>query len=118
MANRNVIPTPWAHKLRRFRYGAMPLVSFIGCVALMIWMWQRQGRQPNAVGEVEAVRVDVAAGADGLLVPLPHGPWTLFDSVQSGQLLALFFREGPTVGFKVCRFTLFLKVSTHRDRFR
>ncbi len=88
MANRNVIPTPWAHKLRRFRYSAMPLLSFIGCVVLMMWMWQRQGRQPNAVGEVEAVRVDVAVGTDGLLMPLPHGPWTLFDSVQSGQLLA------------------------------
>ncbi len=51
-------------------------------------MWQRQGQRPNAVGEVEAVRIDVAAGADGLLTALPNSQWTLFDRVESGQLLA------------------------------
>ena len=88
MVRREVISTPWSHKWRRFRYGVLPLVSFLACVALTVWLWQRQGRQLDAVGEVEAIRIDVAVGADGLLTPLPRGQWTLFDRVQSGQLLA------------------------------
>lgn len=43
---------------------------------------------PNAVGEVEAVRVAVAAGADGLVVFLPRGQWSLFDTVAKGEVLA------------------------------
>lgn len=88
MAGRGVIRTPWSHRWRRFCYSVMPFVSFVGCVVLVAWMWHWRGAQPNAVGEVEAVRVDVPVGVDGLLMPLPGGPWRLFDSVQSDQLLA------------------------------
>ena len=88
MAGRGVIRTPWSHRWRRFRYSVLPLLSFAGCVVLVAWMWHWRGRQPNAVGEVEAVRVDVSVGVDGLLMSLPDGQWTLFDSVQSDQLLA------------------------------
>ena len=88
MAGRGVIRTPWSHRWRRFRYSVLPLVSFAGCVVLVAWMWHCRGHQPNAIGEVEAVRVDVPVGVDGLLMSLPDGQWTLFDSVQSDQLLA------------------------------
>ena len=43
---------------------------------------------PNAVGEVEAVRIDVAAPADGILTKLPRGPWALFDRVEVETVLA------------------------------
>jgi hypothetical protein len=43
---------------------------------------------PNAVGEVEAVRIDVAAGTDGTLMPVAHGRWVLFDRVEANQVLA------------------------------
>jgi multidrug resistance efflux pump len=88
MAPRDVIRTPWSRRFRRIRYHVLPLASFVGCLVLTWWMWQRQGEQPNAVGEVEAVRIDVAAATDGLLIPLPNSQWTLFDRVKSGELLA------------------------------
>jgi len=82
------IPIPWKHKWRRFRYSVMPVLSFVVCVGLTLWLWDRQGQLPNAVGEVEAVRVDVTAGSDGLLAPLPRGTWTLFDQVEKGEVVA------------------------------
>jgi len=88
MSTAQRIPIPWKHKWRRFRYSVMPVLSFLVCVALTLWLWDRQGRLPNAVGEVEAVRVEVTAGSDGLLAPLPRGTWTLFDQVQKGQVIA------------------------------
>jgi multidrug resistance efflux pump len=43
---------------------------------------------------VEAIRVDVAIGSDGLLLPLPGRQWKLLDRVESDQLLACL-DEGP-----------------------
>ncbi len=51
-------------------------------------MWQRQVEVANAVGEVEAIRIDVAVGSDGLLLPVPGRQWKLLDRVESDQLLA------------------------------
>jgi multidrug resistance efflux pump len=46
---------------------------------------------PNAVGRVEAVRVNIAASADGTLVQvdgIPGGQWKPLDVVQRGQVVA------------------------------
>ena len=82
------IAIPWKRRLQRLQHTAMPVVTFIACVALTLWLWQRQGRLPNAVGEVEAVRIDLAAGSDGVLVPLAHRQWTLFDHVEADTVVA------------------------------
>ncbi|NLS94455.1 MAG: HlyD family efflux transporter periplasmic adaptor subunit [Planctomycetaceae bacterium] len=81
------IPIPLGRRLQRLRYSALPMASFVVCVFLAGWLWQRQGLLPNSVGEVEAVRIDVAAGADGIIVPLPRGQWTLFDRVEANDVL-------------------------------
>lgn len=88
MSTAQRIPIPWKQKWRRFRYSVMPVLSFLVCVVLTLYLWDQQGRLPNAVGEVEAVRVDVIAGRDGLLAPLPQGSWALLDQVQKGDLIA------------------------------
>lgn len=88
MAGDDKIRIPWSSRWRRFRHGVLPLLTFGACVVATAWLWQQQGRMPNAVGEVEAVRVDVASGVDGVLVPLPHGQWTLFDTVEASQVVA------------------------------
>ncbi|HBO45618.1 MAG TPA: hypothetical protein DD670_17165 [Planctomycetaceae bacterium] len=88
MARLKRIPIPLSQRWRRFRYTLLPVLSFAGCVALAAVLWQRQGLSPNAVGEVEAVRIDVAAGTDGLLVALPRGQWSLFDVVEKDDLIA------------------------------
>jgi len=82
------IPTPWQHRWRRFRYGMLPLLVFPVCLVLMFWLWRQQSGIPNMVGAVEAVRVDVKPGTAGRLIPLSRAPWTLFDSVQQGELVA------------------------------
>lgn len=82
------IPIPLSRRLQRLRYTLLPIASFCGCVFLTGLLWQRQGQLPNGVGEVEAVRVDVAAGADGILTTLPRGQWALFDRVEANELLA------------------------------
>ena len=82
------IPIPWKRRLQRLQRTALPVASFFACVFLTLWLWQRQGQMPNAVGEVEAVRIDVAAGEDGILVPLSSGQWTLFDRVEANTVIA------------------------------
>ena len=84
------IRTPLKQRWRRFRYGVLPPLSFLACVALTLWLWQRQGQLPNAIGEVEVVRLPVAAGVDGKLLPISESqpPWELFDTIKNGQLIA------------------------------
>lgn len=64
------------------------MLTFLGSVGLVLWLWQRQGRLPSAVGEVEAIRVDVAVRVDGLLAPLSRPPWQLLEQVEAQQLVA------------------------------
>lgn len=82
------IRVPVTRRLQRLRYTILPMASFCTCVLLTAWLWQRQGQMPNGIGEVEAVRIDVATGADGTLTPLPRGQWTLFDRVEANEVLA------------------------------
>ena len=90
MNNGGRIPTPWSHRWRRMRYSMLPVVSFCVCLAVTLWLWHRQGQLPHAVGEVEVVRMDVASGVDGRLLPLSvvRPAWTLLDTVQEGQVIA------------------------------
>ncbi len=94
------IPTPLKHRWRRFRYGALPGLCFIACVVLTLWLWQDQGRLPNAVGEVEAFSVPITAGIDGIIEPriprdLANLPargaktwWTPFEPVEKDEVIA------------------------------
>ena len=90
MTNGSRIPTPWKHRWRRFRYSALPALSFVVCVVLTFWLWRDQGRMPNATGEIERKFVEVTAGTDGKLLPLdrPDGDWKLFDTVQQNEVIA------------------------------
>ncbi len=87
MARSKRISISLKQRWRRFRYTLLPLLSFALCATLSVTLWQRQGRLANAVGEVEAVRLSVSAGVDGLLLPLPQGQWTLFDTLEKGQVI-------------------------------
>lgn len=85
------IRTPWKHRWRRFRYSAMPVFCFLGCVALTLWLWRDQRKMPNAVAVVEQKSVSVAASADGKLLAPPSklgGYWKPFDTVDEGQEIA------------------------------
>jgi multidrug resistance efflux pump len=82
------VPVPFWQRFRHFRYGVMPFISFALCVLATAWLWQRQAQQPQTVGAVEAVRIDLAAGSDGRLTALAHPQWTLFDRVDANDVIA------------------------------
>jgi multidrug resistance efflux pump len=82
------VPIPWKQRWQRFRHGTLPLVCFLASVAVTLWLWDRQGQLPNAVGEVEALRIDIVASADGVLVPLGGRDWEMFDPVPAGAVAA------------------------------
>ena len=88
MAAGKSIPIPLTQRWRRFRYLLLPYIVVGVSIVSISWLWRKQGEFANAVGEVEVVRIDVAATSDGMLVPLPQVPWTLFDAVQANQILA------------------------------
>ncbi len=83
------IPTPWKLRLQRLRQSVMPMVCFGVCLSAAIWLWQRQMPQAVLVGEADVVRVDVGSPVDGRLIAF-RSPWTLFDAVQSQQVVARF----------------------------
>ena len=45
-------------------------------------------RDPQAYGQVEVVRAEVATALSGILTPLPRGAWALYEPVEPEQVLA------------------------------
>ena len=85
------IRTPWKHRWRRFRYSAMPVLCFLACVALTLWLWRGQRQTPNAVAVVEQTSIPIAASADGKIISLwenSEAECAIFDRVGKGQLIA------------------------------
>ena len=58
------IQIPWKERWRRFRHGTLPLLG-IGTAAAITLFWRGQSYMPQAIGEVESVRIDVTAASDG-----------------------------------------------------
>lgn len=88
------IRTPIRHWWQRLRYHYLPYLTFLGSVALVLYLWQRQMGQPNAVGEVAAIRVDATSPAEGRLIAIPGDPLRLAQEVKKDQVLALI-DDGP-----------------------
>jgi multidrug resistance efflux pump len=82
------IPVPWKHRWQRFRYTTLPMLGFFAFLFTALWLWTRAGEMPHAIGEVEAVRVNVASDTGGILMPLPRGDWTLYEKVERDQIIA------------------------------
>ena len=89
MAQSSRIKTPFKQHLHRFRLGALPVISFIGCVMLTLWLWNRQVTVGSLLGEIEATSVTVVAGATGQLLPRQDQTYVQrHDNVRKGDLLA------------------------------
>ena len=82
------IPVPWKLRWRRFRYTTLPMLGFFGFLFAVLWLWTNAGEMPHAIGEVEAVRVNVSSAVGGLLAPLPQGDWKLYQMVEADQIVA------------------------------
>jgi len=91
MNNRTPIPVPLQVRWRQWRHHALPIICFLGSALLVGWLWQRQVVTGRAVGEVIAVRAEVGAPCNGVIVELPRptsGQWSELDLVQQGDIVA------------------------------
>jgi multidrug resistance efflux pump len=73
--------------LRRARYQIVPVLTMLLSTALVIWLWSRHARSSVAVGEVNAIHVNVESKVEAVLEELPR-PVQLFDTVSKGQVIA------------------------------
>lgn len=87
MASRR-IPTPWGLRLKRWRETFLPPIALLAAAAATLWLWRDHAGITGEVGEVLAVRYELAARVDGQLIDV--GPRSLepFDQVAAGQLVA------------------------------
>jgi len=88
MPKLRAIRTPWSQQWRRIRYQVLPLVVFGGVMLLTISLWRRHAGLPNAVGEVEAIRYEMAAPMGGVLVALSRPDWQPYDVVEANAVIA------------------------------
>jgi multidrug resistance efflux pump len=86
-AERKVIAVPWRLLLRRAQYQIVPIATMLVCTVIVAWLWARNVRALTAIGEVNAVRVNVESKYDGLLID-PPVPVNVFDRVEQGQVIA------------------------------
>lgn len=65
-----------------------PGVVFAASLLTVIWLWGRSGQSQHLLGEVEALKIAVAADSEGLIRDSPASSSGLFDRVEKGQVLA------------------------------
>ena len=85
------INTPLRVRLLRFNRSGLPAIIFLVSIAITLWLWDLRGSTSAALGRVEATRVNVAVGTDGVLVPVSDAADALpkpFDRVAAGQIVA------------------------------
>ena len=88
MSGTKRIPVPWKLRWRRFRYTTLPMLGFFTFLFIALWLWTDAGEMPHAIGEVEALRVNLSSGVAGILMPLPQGDWKLYEMVEAKQIVA------------------------------
>lgn len=81
------IQIPWKQQWRRIRYAYLPVIILLICVLLVVWLWRRQGGQPQGVGEFNVEQVVASAACEGQLVKFPV---ELLTSVRRGAVVARF----------------------------
>ncbi len=94
MSNRAPIPVPLSQRWKAFRFGVLPVLSFVAACALGLTLWNRQMVSTTVVGEVWAERVDIVVSLDGILAP--SRKWQLYDRVNEGEIMAQL-DEAPTL---------------------
>lgn len=88
------IPTPPAQRWREFRIQALPVLTFLGVLAVVVLMWRQYVLPANIVGEVEAVRVNIISTVPGTVKELKV---KRFDRVKAGEEIAQISTMDPEV---------------------
>jgi multidrug resistance efflux pump len=81
------IQSPLPLLFKRFRYQVVPVLTLFFSMMLAGWLWMQRSTSIAALGEANAVRMDVNSKSDGVLVDLPR-KIRLFDYVRAGEVVA------------------------------
>ena len=88
------IPTPPGRRWKDFRLQCLPILAFAAVAAAIFYLWNRNLGPSSFVGEVEAVRQNVASPKPGQLADLGVDP---FQPVKAGDVLARVITTDPKV---------------------
>jgi multidrug resistance efflux pump len=83
------IPIPWSIRWKQFRYSTLPMLGFLTFLALALFLWTSANDMPHAIGEIEAVRVNVSSNLAGMLRTVPGMEGKLYEKVEKDQVIAL-----------------------------
>jgi len=88
VSSQTPIPIPWSHRFRLVRYRVVPILVFVVAAGSAGLLWRHQAGVLRAIGEVEVVRYELTAPADGILVTLPGPQRQLCDRLLAGEVAA------------------------------
>src|SRR5919108_893471 len=88
----SVIPRPVGERWRDIRLGHVPVLAYLVCVGLVVYLWNGHWTPSTFVGEVQGMLSNVTSSQDGRLVNLSVRQ---FDSVAKGQILGKVAAQTP-----------------------
>lgn len=88
------IPTPWSLRWREFRIRGVPALVVGAAFVTCVWIWTHHVAPATVVGEVEAVRANIACHLPGTVATLSVAQ---FQAVKAGDLVARVLTTDPKV---------------------
>jgi len=88
----NPIPRPFAERWRDIRLRHIPVLAYLVCLSLVVYLWNRHWTPSTFVGEVQGTLSSVTSAQDGRLVNLSIRQ---FDRVTKGQILGKVSAQTP-----------------------
>lgn len=86
------IPRPLGERWRDFRLRHVPVVAYLICIGLAVYLWNQHWTPSTFVGEVQGTLSNVTSAQDGRLVSLSIRQ---FDNVTKGQVLGKVAAQTP-----------------------
>lgn len=86
------IPTPPAQRWREFRIRTLPVIGFLGALAVLVFIWRQNLGAPTLQGVLESVTTEVRSPHTGKLIELKV---TRFQRVARGEPIAVIHPNDP-----------------------
>ena len=87
-----IIPTPWPRRVQELTARILPPLLFLGVLLFVVRMWSNRMGPDTLPGEVDAVRVSVAAPAAGIILEINVRD---LQTVQAGEILGRMLTGEP-----------------------
>lgn len=86
------IPRPIGERWRDIRLRHFPVLAYLVCISLVVYLWNRHWTPSTFVGEVQGTLSNITSAQDGRLVNLSIRQ---FDRVTKGQILGKVTAQTP-----------------------